>query len=434
LNLLPATNGRVLMSASEGGLQHFYAGARANVGIKSGRYMFEARILENHTQTDLMTAVKGAVPRNILRVGFSTSGVFPLIGDTEDSIAFDSEGYMLFNGDRMKVVTKKFEALTSMAVVLNVQEGMPNNLTVSVFYNGVRVAEPQPLPEQMVGLTLYPTVSFRGVNVDVNFGPPLSPLPFKCRTLSDASKEDVVEISHDQPADGLYEAVFPVFLPDEGTFDWADWLVSEHPGKFTEISDRAIAKWARRSGLVTKTTTTSATVSNDRPDMEFGVAHISDGTVKKALMTFGSIQERNLLIMEVKGNLLKSERSDVLKRFRMPHIKRIAKIMVGKPDDAFRPKSYETVLRARQEKLTANWHAQIEAKRRHKELQKQKAKAERTKRRREQNEAAETGKRQKLEAEAKEKGKDDKQMSLTLGFCHQPAQAVLGQVESSHQR
>jgi len=46
LNVMQSTTGGLLMCLCDGGIQHFFAGARANVGIKSGRYMFEVKIVE----------------------------------------------------------------------------------------------------------------------------------------------------------------------------------------------------------------------------------------------------------------------------------------------------------------------------------------------------------------------------------------------------
>merc|ERR1719414_169694 len=46
INVMPATTGNLLMAPSDGGIQHLMAGARANVGFKSGRYMFETKIVE----------------------------------------------------------------------------------------------------------------------------------------------------------------------------------------------------------------------------------------------------------------------------------------------------------------------------------------------------------------------------------------------------
>ncbi len=46
LNLVPTVGGRVLASLTEGAMQSLIAGGRANVGLKTGRYMFDVRILE----------------------------------------------------------------------------------------------------------------------------------------------------------------------------------------------------------------------------------------------------------------------------------------------------------------------------------------------------------------------------------------------------
>jgi len=46
LNVIPTVGGRVLMALSDGGMQYLIAGARANIGIKAGRYMYEVKIIE----------------------------------------------------------------------------------------------------------------------------------------------------------------------------------------------------------------------------------------------------------------------------------------------------------------------------------------------------------------------------------------------------
>merc|ERR1711874_483395 len=64
LNVLPSTVGNMLSSLQDGGLGNLVAGARASVGVKSGRYMFEAKIVE---QTK-----SGGKP--FFRVGFASEG------------------------------------------------------------------------------------------------------------------------------------------------------------------------------------------------------------------------------------------------------------------------------------------------------------------------------------------------------------------------
>merc|ERR1719401_504819 len=46
LNVMPTMGGRLLLGLTEGGLQHLLAGTRASVGLKSGRYMVEVKIVE----------------------------------------------------------------------------------------------------------------------------------------------------------------------------------------------------------------------------------------------------------------------------------------------------------------------------------------------------------------------------------------------------
>merc|ERR1719333_1754510 len=46
LNVLPTAGGKLLGALHEGGLQYLLAGARAGVGVKAGRYLFEVRLTE----------------------------------------------------------------------------------------------------------------------------------------------------------------------------------------------------------------------------------------------------------------------------------------------------------------------------------------------------------------------------------------------------
>ncbi|CAE7332359.1 unnamed protein product, partial [Symbiodinium microadriaticum] len=111
------------------------------------------------------------------------------------------------------------------------------------------VCKPQPLPEQLKGHALFPHVSFRNVTLQVHFGPMLmSPLSFKCRSIQEAAAEDAVVVPSSYSQDGKFEVIFPVSLPDEGTFDWLADFLEQHPG-YVEISDRKIVEWATMSGL-----------------------------------------------------------------------------------------------------------------------------------------------------------------------------------------
>merc|ERR1719272_2402342 len=63
MNVLPSSVGNILMSMVEGGLSQLVAGARASVGVKAGRYLFEAKIVEQAGDGSKM-----------VRVGFAAEG------------------------------------------------------------------------------------------------------------------------------------------------------------------------------------------------------------------------------------------------------------------------------------------------------------------------------------------------------------------------
>merc|ERR1740117_1803401 len=97
---------------------------------------------------------------------------------------------------KKKVSTKNFGRLNRndvIGILLNLDVKTETKNTVSLFRNGVRASDPLPLPENLLGQTLYPHVAFRQVTLQLNFGPkPLKALPFKCHCLQEAAAADVV--------------------------------------------------------------------------------------------------------------------------------------------------------------------------------------------------------------------------------------------------
>eukprot|EP00913_Durusdinium_trenchii_P028033 g26282.t1 len=90
--------------------------------------------------------------------------------------------------------------------------------------------------------------------------------------------EDVEVVTCPPSGNGQYEVVFPVCLPGEGTFDWADWFLQQNP-HYAELSERMVVEWALRSGMY-RPKIPSSKASNDRPEMNFGLPHLDDGTVE----------------------------------------------------------------------------------------------------------------------------------------------------------
>merc|ERR1712217_659275 len=235
-----------------------------------------------------------------------------------------------------------------LAVVVNLDAKGPNANTDSLFCNGVRLSQPQVLPESMRGKELFPVVAFKNMLVHVNFGPhQLAALPFKCRMLGDASQKDATVTKEEAPKGGKQEVVVPVGLPDEGAFMWLDMWLQKNPG-YAELSDRSLLAWAERSGLWRRDGYQN-TACNDKPEMNLGIYNVDDGSVAKAIKSIAPIQNRNYVVMELKGNLIKEERETLIKKFSPALFKRVAQVVVGEPTLEFKKKVHEITLQQKQE-------------------------------------------------------------------------------------
>jgi len=344
VNVLPAATGGLVMCLRDGGLQNLLAGARATVGMKSGRYIFETKIVESFSVAQPQQA-PGApgqrVPPNILRVGVSTAGSSLFLGDSPDNVCFDGEGMIMHDKtSKSKVCSKRITRDMVIGVLVNLEENATNASTISLFLNGERACQPQPLPESLKGKTLYPTITYKNVTLHVNFGPNLlSALPFACRSIGDAAKDDVevAKLLH-RPSDKC-EVVFPVGMPDEGVFDWADQFLKEHP-QFTELSDRMIIDWAAKSGL-SRPGGYAARTSNDKPEMGFRIPSIDDLSTQHILRAAVGAVPRNYLVLELKSNLVPKERKELVSRFAGPEFKKIATVVMGAP-----PADYQEYIRS----------------------------------------------------------------------------------------
>lgn len=129
----------------------------------------------------------------------------------------------------------------------------------------------------------------------------------------DIAAEDAQAAPPDVAAGGKYEVVVPVGIPDEGTFEWLDEFMAKN-AQYTELSDRAIIRWAESSGMK-RTPGATWKHSNDKPDVKFNIPMMDDSSVRRVLNSVIATQPRNYVVMEVKANLMESERAELLKRF-----------------------------------------------------------------------------------------------------------------------
>merc|ERR1712032_1361509 len=181
------------------------------------------------------------------------------------------------------------------------------------------------------------------------------PLPFKCRCLQDAAQADVNISKLGEPENGKYEVLFPIGMPDEGTFQWLEGFLEKHP-QYVELSDRKIVEWAERSGLTRQRSYLGH--SNDRPDAAFGMPSLDDFTIRKIIRTVASVVPRHYVVMEVRGNLLKSEREALRRCFAAPYFKPVACVIMGEPDEEYKTKVRAALLAEKQQKVENEWRVQ----------------------------------------------------------------------------
>eukprot|EP00932_Pfiesteria_piscicida_P020868 SRR837773.7669.p1 GENE.SRR837773.7669~~SRR837773.7669.p1 ORF type:complete len:516 (+),score=109.15 SRR837773.7669:139-1548(+) len=407
LNVVPTASGRVLMALTEGGMQYLVAGARGNVGMTAGRYMFEVKIIEALNPAEASAGTgrgRAPAPRQLLRMGFSAAGSSNILGESDDHVCFDSEGNFCVGKKKIPGASQRFTRDQVIGVLLNLDPQSNNAYTLSLFREGERIAEPQKLPDSLHNQALFPHVSFRNVTVQVSFGPqPAKALPFKCRMLGSAAKDDVVVVKKSEPKGGKYEVVLPVAFPDEGTFDWLDTFLAKHPD-YVELSDRKILEWAVASGMW-KPKASGWKNSNDKPEFNFGLPSMDDYSVQRVLKAVAPVIPRNYIVMEVKGNLIESERAEVLQRFSSPHFKKVAHVVMGEPDAEFKKMQLDKLLKEKQEKADVSWKSKKAEDKRKQEMEKrQKQLAEMKKKADEaRKKAAEDAKKRRNPHERKQK-------------------------------
>merc|ERR1712050_28491 len=168
------------------------------------------------------------------------------------------------------------------------------------------------------------------------------------RTIQGAAKADVVVSTTSAPKDGKYEVMLPVAFPDEGTFDWLDGFLEKNPS-YTEISDRKIQDWCIKRGIW-KPRSNSWKDSNDKPEFNFGIQGVDDHSIRRSILAVAPLLPRNYVYMEVKQNLIDADRKENLKRFALPHFKKIAHVVLGEPSSEFTERARAKILEEKQAK------------------------------------------------------------------------------------
>jgi len=183
LNCVVDIDGVTVSPVAVDGFHLLVAQARANYGVKKGRFLFEAQILE-------------ASGRPEVKIGVSTASATWVGG--VGSIAFDHCLNLYSNDDGPKELESLDPATCVMSrkdqvfgILLNLVPKSPNKNTISLFLDGKRVTEPQPIPADLCKEPLFPHVSVKGCSVGMNFLSQWKPLDFSVYMIGQAVSADL---------------------------------------------------------------------------------------------------------------------------------------------------------------------------------------------------------------------------------------------------
>merc|ERR1719253_1221931 len=121
------------------------------------------------------------------------------------------------------------------------------------------------------------------------------------------------------------------------------------------------------SGLA-KPKATSWKNSQDKPEFNYGLTAMDDLSCRRVLKVVAPFVPRNYVVMEVKENLTEQDRVATLKRFSNPMYKKVASVVMGEPDAAFKKVVHAKLLKEKKEKAVTEWKARKIEKEKKKQL------------------------------------------------------------------
>merc|ERR1711979_27265 len=141
-----------------------------------------------------------------------------------------------------------------------------------------------------------------------------------------------------------------------------------------------------------------------------GIPEMGNFSVRRLVNSIAAVVPRNYVVMEVKSNLIEAERKQVLQRFSAPHFRKVAHVVMGEPSAEYKKMELEKMLKEKQDKSDAAWHAKKAEKERKKQIaERQKQLAEAKKKfEEERKKKAEEEKKKKAEEAGEGEKKDEK--------------------------
>merc|ERR1712217_238150 len=117
----------------------------------------------------------------------------------------------------------------------------------------------------------------------------------------------------------------------------------------------------------------------DKPEMGFGIPVMDDSSINRVLQAVAPVQQRNFVVMEVKSNLVKQERAELLSKWVVSGFKKTACVLMCDPPKPFKERSLELALKTKQEAADVEFKAKKEEEKKKKALEKKQKQLEKEK-------------------------------------------------------
>lgn len=241
-----------------------------------------------------------------------------------------------------------------------------------------------------------------------------------CFTCSEVESKALEKSSVSRSKDGKCEMILPIGVPDEGTYDVVDQFLKKSPGKYCEISERAIHHWCSVSGILhgKDANMQGGDKTNDKPaSYDTSVDPVQ---TKKTLVALAKSLRRNVVIMGVADNLTAEARKKYASEFTSVFCTKKALVSVGKPpkDYAEAQREQERALLQKKADATVDNQRKVEKVRR--DTERKKKQTEQATRRAKRTSDYEAAKKKYDEAKEAEKDKEEDEKDKDLVAPEEP--------------
>jgi len=228
-------DGLTVNTRSDGAFAYLWSGIRGERGVKSGKWYFEARVLEN-TPVDMPDTTKRN--QNVMRVGWSEATTALTLGEVPGSFGYGGTGKGVVNRTYPNY-GKPYSEGDTIGCYIDLDS---RPMTVSCSRNGEFFGVMAKIPRNMEGMGFFPHVFIKNVKITAWFGDGPKPKwgckkDFGYTPIAQSERPDIVLPPHKAPTSkSECELVMMIGLPATGKTSWAHKYVAKSGKRFDVLS------------------------------------------------------------------------------------------------------------------------------------------------------------------------------------------------------